>query len=137
MSRTIEATQAALNATWKMYLYAQHYHWTLVGPSFPYMHRFLGEVYSTIYESIDAFAENIRKIGGMPKLSSVDVPEVNEVEIQLENLLAINKSITELLYTAYDALESGRELGFSNFIQDRIDAHAKLNWMLESTLNRK
>ena len=45
---------------------AQGFHWNVEGASFFHLHTFFGEIYSTLYEDIDALAERIRALGGYP-----------------------------------------------------------------------
>jgi DNA-binding ferritin-like protein len=38
---------------------------------------------------------------------------------------------------AYNMAESQKKFGLSNYLQDRITAHEKLNWMIKATLGKK
>ena len=44
-----------------------------------------------------------------------------------------NEKVIEALSRAYLCAEKAKEVGISNFLQDRVNAHAKWGWMLRAT----
>ena len=55
-------------------------------------------------------------------------------EESVRRLLADNTKVIISITTAYYEAEKAKELGLCNFLQDRIDAHKKLEWMFNATL---
>jgi DNA-binding ferritin-like protein len=49
-------------------------------------------------------------------------------------LLKDNDKLINILKLVYELAEKYKEVGFSNFMAERIDAHRKHGWMLTSTL---
>jgi DNA-binding ferritin-like protein len=48
-----------------------------------------------------------------------------------------NQIILASIRDAYESAEEYDEIGLSNYLQDRYDAHKKHAWMLTSLLKRK
>ena len=48
------------------------------------------------------------------------------------NLKADNELVMVSILEAYNTAESEMKIGLSNFLQDRMMAHSKLDWMLKS-----
>ena len=55
-------------------------------------------------------------------------------EESIRRLLADNTKVITSITAAYYEAEKAKELGLCNFLQDRIDAHKKLEWMFNATL---
>ena len=127
-----------------LFYYKTHaYHWNIEGSNFPQYHEFLEKIYTTVYEKLDATAEQIRAIGAYTPTSLAQLiaeSNVKETEIVLHpremfvNLSADNEKIIGDMMVAYRLAEHASELGLSNYLQDRINDHKKLGWMIASTL---
>ena len=133
----------AWTSTFSYYLKAHGFHWNLLDKDFPQYHGFFGDIYSEVYGSIDGFAERIRTLGAKVPGSLSSFKYLSVVEDQnsyptkdemLMELLSDNDKIIAVLNAAYDEAEKARKHGFSNFLADRLDAHAKHGWMLRATL---
>ena len=142
-SELTKASKIAFASEYSFYLKAQNFHWNVTGPNFPQYHQLFGTIYEEVGDSIDPFAENIRKLGSFTPasfqrfsmLSAVD----DEMEIltsqeMLAELLEDSEKMCKILKMVYDLSEADGEVGFSNFLAERIDAHKKHSWMLKSTL---
>ena len=125
---------------------AQNFHWNVTGPLFEQYHALFGNIYEEAYSSIDAFAENIRKLGAFTPasfskfsmLSQVE-DENNDhmpVEAMIAELLQDNEKMINVLKLVYQQSEQAGEYGFSNFLAERIDAHRKHGWMLQASLGQ-
>ena len=119
------------------------YHWNVIGPNFPQYHEFLEKIYTTVYEKLDATAEQIRAIGGYAPstltqiLVSSGIGESQNVRDPKEmfKILSVdNEKIIGDMMAAYRLAEQANELGLSNYLQDRINDHKKLGWMIASTI---
>jgi len=126
-----------------LYLKAQYYHWNVEGSDFYQLHEFFGDLYEEIYSSIDKFAEEIRALNAyapgsfkrFSELSSIEGEErVLSANEMLSQLLKDNATYINTLTQAFNQAEVEKEIGLSNFIQDRIDQHKKHAWMLRSFL---
>ena len=125
------------------YLKAHYYHWNVEGPNFPQYHDFLQNLYQEVFASVDSIAELIRTLdsyapGTLTRLKELtSIEETDDVPdgiTMMSRLLQENNILRASLLTAYRTAESTGEVGISNFLQDRIQAHEKHAWMLRSIL---
>ena len=125
------------------YLKAHYYHWNVEGPNFPQYHDFLQNLYQEVFASVDSIAELIRTLDSyapgtltrLKELTSIEeTDDVPDGTTMMSRLLQENNILRASLLTAYRTAESTGEVGISNFLQDRIQAHEKHAWMLRSIL---
>lgn len=135
--------KVVLAENFSLYLKAQYYHWNVEGSDFYQLHDFFGNLYEEIYSSIDKFAEEIRALNvyapgsfkRFSELSSIEDEErILNANEMLSQLLKDNATYINTLTQAFKFAEVEKEIGLSNFIQDRIDQHKKHAWMLRSFL---
>lgn len=145
MDKLLNAMKIAFASEFAFYLKAHTFHWNVEGPDFNDFHQMFGDIYTEVYESIDPFAENIRKLdayvpGSFQQMSIIPGAEVDvEVPAAMEMvaiLLADNEKITKLMGVVYKLAEAAGEFGLANFLADRQDAHRKHGWMLRATLKQ-
>lgn len=139
----IDSLKVVLAENFALYLKAQYYHWNIEGSDFYQLHEFFGDLYEEIYSSIDKFAEEIRALNSYApgslkrflELSSIaDEERIISANEMLSQLLRDNATYINTLTQAFKQSEIEKEIGLSNFIQDRIDQHKKHAWMLRSFL---
>ena len=142
----IDALKKILAENFALYLKTQYYHWNVEGSDFYQLHEFFCNLYEEIYSSIDKFAEEIRALnayapGSFERFSSLSGIEgeerILESQKMLSQLLKDNSTYINTLTEAFKLAEQEKEIGLSNFIQDRIDQHKKHAWMLRSFLKEK
>ena len=128
----------------KIYAQSHGYHWNIEGRTFKQDHAFLLEIYEDVFDSIDAYAENLRKIGakapfGLEQLQQNSALRVNDssdlsAEQMFAELSKTNLQIIDKLKDGFDVATEARENGIANFLADRQDKHAFWQWQLTSTL---
>ena len=125
------------------YLKAHFYHWNVEGSDFPQYHDFLQNLYQEVFASIDSLAELIRTLdsyapGTLTRLKELttieETDDVPDARTMITRLLQENNILRASLLTAYTTADTTGEVGISNFLQDRIQAHEKHAWMLRSIL---
>lgn len=138
-----KALKIAFASEFAFYLKAHYFHWNVEGADFAQYHELFGTIYNEVYDTIDVFAENIRKAGGytpgsferFSMLSKIEdetnVPEALEMVSQL---LADSDKLANLFGMVYQISEKYNEIGLSNYLAERQDAHRKHSWMLRATL---
>ena len=136
--KTLLATEYAFS------IKAQLFHWNVEGPDFAQLHEFFGNLYEEVYNgSIDRTAEYIRALGDYSPGSFERFAELSEISgqtkiprarLMIEELLANNDQLLELLNRCFAVAESENQQGIANFIAERIDAQQKHGWMLRSFL---
>jgi DNA-binding ferritin-like protein len=101
------------------------------------------DIYNEVYGTIDAFAENIRKIKSytpaslyrFSALSAVDdETEVLDPQAMVQELLRDAEKMQEIMKVLFQESEARREHGLSDFLAGRQDAFAKHAWFLRATL---
>ncbi|MFA6267659.1 MAG: ferritin-like domain-containing protein, partial [Pseudolabrys sp.] len=69
----------------------------------------------------------------LARMSSVENPPAAGCEAMVKALVVANEVVIGSLSKAFATANSAREVGLSNFLQDRLDRHAKWHWMLTAT----
>ena len=143
MEQLFDALKRAFANTHAMYVKSHGFHWNVVGPDFPQYHEFFGTIYGEVYGAIDSFAEHIRACGAYAPASYTELSNLAEIQDELgvptmmdmiQILYTDNQTVLNSLRTAYQEAEAAGEIGLSNYLQDRYDAHTKHAWQLRSTL---
>jgi len=137
------ALKTAFASEYSFYLKAQNFHWNVEGPLFTQLHQLFGNIYEEVGDTIDDFAENLRKAGAYAPASlqrfnmlSVveDENEVPDFQTMLRVLLEDSEKMADIFRITFDMAEAAGDHGLSNFLADRQDAHKKHNWMLRASL---
>lgn len=134
----------AFASEFNFYLRTHACHWNVQGADFSQYHKLFGKIYKEVYDAIDPFAENIRKldtivdVDSINQRSMVNLPDMEdnlaEPASMVEMLLGDNERLTKLFGMVYQLAEENREFGLANFLADRQDAHRKHGWMLRSSI---
>ena len=143
MEQLHQIAKIAFASEFSFALKAQNFHWNVKGPMFLQFHQLFELIYNDAYGSVDAFAENLRKLGTFAPgslsrfnmLSKVeDETDILPANAMVKELLMDSEKMIIILKKTYDASEAEGKHGFSDFLAERMDAHEKHNWMLRSTL---
>lgn len=143
MDELQNAAKIAFASEYSFFIKAQNFHWNVEGPLFESYHALFGSIYGEVYDNLDAFAENLRKLGTYAPASLGRFNMLTQVEDE-ENILPVGAMVQELLQDAermpkilklvYDRSEAAGKHGFSNFLAERMDAYDKHAWMLRSSI---
>lgn len=143
MEELQKALKVAFASEFTYYLKAHNFHWNVEGMFFKQLHDLFGGIYEEVYNSIDNFAENIRKTGAytpgslerFTMLSRVeDENGVPDAKTMVSELLEDSLKMDQILKATFKYAEQLNEQGLCDFLAGRIDAHQKHAWMLRSTL---
>jgi starvation-inducible DNA-binding protein len=121
------------------------YHWNVKGIEFQQLHEFFGDIYDNTNDSIDDYAESLRRLAINAPYFLDDFKELTVLPEQqridgdalqmLHSLYYCNMEFLALLRQTYDAANAADEQGIATFIADRIDIHSKWEWQIRSMLN--
>ena len=145
MSDLSKAAKIAFSSEFAFYLKAHNFHWNVEGADFLEYHDLFGKIYEEVYGAIDDFAEKIRSLDSYVPASFQRFSMLSQIEDETDildqmsmvnELLADNEKMGQVLKMVYDLAEQYGEHGFSNFLAERMDAHKKHSWMLRSSLKR-
>lgn len=125
---------------------AHGFHWNVTGPNFDPFHKLFGDIYDQLDDTIDPVAEHIRMLGPVSpfrleefvadrSLDDSEQPSQDPVDMA-GDLQVRNVALLDTLHDAYYAAEEAEEVGLCNYLQDLIDAHKKLDWMLRMIVNK-
>jgi starvation-inducible DNA-binding protein len=137
----VKALKQGLSESFTMYFRAHAYHWNVEGSDFSEYHDFFSAIYEDIYGSIDAWAENIRKLGSMAPQSIAEIgmpsriPDVYVGSDPMEMCAALyeaNEVVIKAINEAFDIAEDINEQGIADFLAGRDDMHKKWRWQLNS-----
>lgn len=143
MEEITNPLKVAFADTYAFYVKAQNYHWNVEGPLFPMYHEFFGNIYEEVGGAIDRFAEEIRAAGAYTPGAFSRFAELTNIQ---DELLVLNPlQMVATLYTdnmkVYASLKMARDIadeyeqnGLVNFLEERLDAHKKHDWMLRVTI---
>ena len=139
-----DALKTLLATEYAFVIKAQLFHWNVEGPDFAQLHEFFGSIYEEVYDnSIDKTAEYIRILDDYTPGSFERFQELSQIKgqvkiprarLMIEELLANNQQIIDLLNQTFAAAEQENQQGIMDFLAERIDAHGKHGWMLKSFL---
>ena len=142
----VEQMKVVLADSFAFYLKAHQFHWNVEGPDFPQYHDFLQNLYTEVFVAVDKVAEEIRALGEYAPGSFTRFKELSNIKDNtgapsaaemFNELLGDNQIVLSTLKNTYTLAEQYDEIGLSNFLQDRYDAHKKHNWMISSILKRR
>lgn len=123
------------------YFKAHSFHWNVEGANFPQYHDFFGKVYEQVFGNLDTIAEEMRALRAYAPISLAaliatanikETPYVPAPEMMFTILAEDNNTIITGLTAGYKLAEAANEVGLSNLLQDLIDKHKKLGWMITS-----
>lgn len=142
MNELSAALKIALANTFVMYFKAHSYHWNVEGPSFNDYHGYFGGLYDELYDAVDPIAEHIRAIDQYAPVGLADLYDAKTVaddqsrvlftKQMFSNLIDANDEVIASLNKAYDLANYSKQNGLANFLQDRLDVHAKHGWQLRA-----
>ena len=142
----IDQAKKVLADTFVMYMKAHSYHWNVIGPDFPQLHDFFGNLYEELHGAIDPLAEHIRALDAfapgtlirMTELSTIKEDEkIPTPQNMIPNLLDANEKVMNTLVEARNNADVLEMYGYVNFLEERITAHSKHRWMLKSITEKK
>jgi len=122
---------------------AHYYHWNVEGADFAQYHDFLGDLYEEIDGAVDTLAELVRTLnvyapGAKRMINDLSLIEdddtIPEALEMMRRLQYDNTVMLAALRECYREAEANSQIGISNFLQDRIQAHEKHDWMLRSII---
>lgn len=144
MSQTATELRVVLANTFAFYFRAHVFHWNVTGILFHSLHQYFGSLYESLFAAIDPTAEQIRALDELAPASLTELLAPSTIEHSdatpgtvhemISELLGHNALVLESLYKAHTAAEAENHDGVVNFIEGRIDAHAKIAWQLKSHL---
>lgn len=141
MSELIDQMKTVQATAFSLYLKAHNYHWNVTGPNFAQYHDFFGDFYDAVWNSVDGYAERTRTLdayvpGSLSRFSELtkiqDETGIIAPEAMFRNLYNDNETLINELNSAHELAVSDKRYGLVNFLEDRLDFHAKMHWQIRA-----
>lgn len=141
MSELIDQMKVVQATAFSLYLKAHNYHWNVTGPHFSEYHEFFGDFYTTVWESVDNIAEHTRSLdayvpGSLSRFTELtkiaDETGIIAADAMFRNLYNDNETFIAELNAAHELAVADKCYGLVNFLEDRLDFHAKMHWQIRA-----
>jgi starvation-inducible DNA-binding protein len=143
MDELIEKMKVVLADTVTFYQKTHQFHWNVEGGDFYMFHLLFERIYTEVYGAVDGIGEQIRALGGYAPYGHARISELTNIMdapanppdlVMVRSLMTDNEKVLASLLEAYRLADKYNEIGLSNFLQDRFNAHKVHHYMLRSTL---
>jgi len=140
----VDGMRVFLASNFALYLKTHGAHWNVTGMFFPQLHDLFGKQYQDLWDQVDLIAEKIRELDAFApascdKFSSLSVIDqlggVLDAKGYVERLLLDHERMIMFLNKLFKVAEAANHQAIMNYIAERLDAHAKMRWMLRTLLN--
>lgn len=142
MNELVIALKIYFASNFLLYLKTHGAHVNVTGMFFPQLHEFFGKQYQDLQEQIDTIAEKLRLLDVMAPMSMTEITQqtaiddfvgTSDAKGYLSRLLADNEKMAIVIKKAFDRAVEFKQEGIANYLSERLDAHAKMSWMLRVT----
>lgn len=141
--KVVDALEKILADTFILYLKTHNFHWNLTGPNFYSLHLLFEKQYEELFEAVDEIAERIRALGApapgtIKKYDELtclkEVSGVPSTQEMLKLLLDDHRTLDKVAHEVFKAAEAVDDQATMDFMIQRMEAHEKTAWMLQSQL---
>lgn len=138
--KNIDALNAVLSETFRLYVQTHGYHWNVEGPNFRQLHATFEAQYQNLWGALDEIAERIRTQGAyapgtVAELMALAGPEdapAQSAGDMVAKLIAGHEALAATLRKAIAACaEVGDEVSVG-VLTDRLEWHEKELWMMKA-----
>lgn len=144
MNNLVDGYKVLLASNFALYLKTHNAHFNVTGMFFPQLHELFKEQYEDLWAAFDNIGENMRKLDAFTpaglsvyqKYSIVDdLDQVLDATGLVQRLLQDHERMIVLLNRVFKLAEAENRQDHMNFIAERLDAHAKMRWMLKTLVS--
>ncbi|QDP73490.1 DNA starvation/stationary phase protection protein [Legionella israelensis] len=142
MTDVMNKLAVTLADTYALYLKTQNYHWHVRGPHFKTLHELFEMQYKELAQAVDEIAERMLMLGHKAPATFKEFEKLKRIQDGNSDIDA-NQMVTELakdhnqlvkdLNQAMTIAHDNDDEGTANLLADRISAHEKAHWMLNSS----
>jgi starvation-inducible DNA-binding protein len=143
VARISAALTVTLADMFALYVKTKNFHWHISGPHFRDYHLLLDEQGEQIFDTTDAIAERVRKIGGTTLHSIGHIARLQRVadndnefvaaEDMLAELLEDNRRLAVNLRSAHAVCDEYGDVASMSLIENWIDEAERRTWFLYET----
>jgi starvation-inducible DNA-binding protein len=135
------ALQKSLADTFVMYSKVHSFHWNVTGPRFLELHTFFEEIYTSLWNTLDVIAEEIRMMGtiapkniaelsaGSSIVSANSVPTATEM---IASIIADFDTLMQSYKNTAEVADDADEEGIEGVLFQLVADYKKMQWKLKS-----
>ncbi len=139
--KNIDALNAVLGQTFRLYIQTHGYHWNVEGPSFRRLHVMFEEQYQNLWGALDEIAERIRTQGAyapgtvadLMALAEPEAAAAQSAEKMVTKLIAGHEALSGTLRGAIAASSAAGDEVSAGMLTDRLEYHEKELWMMKAS----
>ena len=139
--KNIDALNAVLGETFRLYIQTHGYHWNVEGPNFRQLHVMFEEQYQNLWGALYEIAERIRTQGAYAPGSVADLmalatPEdmpAQSAEEMVTKLAAGHEALADTLRNAIETSGDAGDEVSAGILTDRLEYHEKELWMMKAS----
>lgn len=144
MLNLVDGYKILLASNFALYLKTHNAHFNVTGMFFPQLHALFEDQYKDLWKAFDRIGENIRKLDCFTPASLNEYCRYSLIDDQIEildatgyvqRLLLDHERMIQLLSRVFKLAEAQNLQDHMNFLAERMDAHAKMRWMLKTLIN--
>ena len=123
-----------------LYLKTKNFHWHVSGPHFRDYHLLLDEQSEQIFETTDAIAERVRKVGGTTLRSIGHIAKLQNIKDNdeqfvpahemLRELMNDNKMVAASMRECHELAEKHDDAATAGLLENFIDGTERRTWFL-------
>lgn len=121
---------------WVLYHQYHKHHWLVEGPQFMDLHKFLERHYIEVHEHLDALAERMTALGGIPTSDPVNQARLSHIQHEPEGTYRIRQSLLHDRYAERDIAVALRDSISKAFEQEDYGTKTLLEHILVKTEDR-
>jgi starvation-inducible DNA-binding protein len=140
----VEAVNPLIADAFALYVKTKNFHWHLASSHFRDYHLMFDEQAESLFGSIDALAERLRKIGGTTLRSISHISRIQTISDDddefvppnemLRRLLNDNRHIAEAHRHAIEVCDKNRDSATANLLETFLDETERRIWFLFETI---
>jgi len=143
MNELVIALKIYFASNFVLYVKTHGAHVNVTGMFFTQLHDLFGDQYQDLQAQIDTIGEKLRVLDVMAPLSMTEITQQSAIDDfvgtsdakgYLGRLLADHEKMAIVIKKSFDRAVEAKQEGIANYLSERLDAHAKMAWMLRSTL---
>lgn len=142
MNNLVDGYKVLLASNFTLYVKTHGAHFNVTGMFFESLHKMFKDQYEDLFEAHDAIGENMRKLDAFTPASLQEYAKWTIIDDNcgvlgsseyVQRLYMDHDRMIVLLNKVFKLAEAENRQDHMNFIAERLDAHAKMRWMLKAS----
>lgn len=109
VNKILPQLDAHVSSLFMLFHQYQKHHWIVSGPQFRDLHLYLEEAYTEIHKDLDALAERMTILGGLPTSHPVEMHKTAYIDHEPEGMFSIRDMLYNNLQAEQEVIKHIRE----------------------------